>query len=772
MSQVFISYSSKNKQQTQELVTAIEAELGASTVWWDVSLEARAPFAPQIKQALEAASVVVVIWSHEATLSDFVYSEASYASRARKLVNVRPANVEVRCIPQPFDVHQIEDLDNIDRIVQTILKVCRGISLPKASLHELYHRHFGEHILNNNTLESSNSQAFTRPAELLHAKYQLVGFTDPANTCKSLMTWCLQSENRADGRLIYGAGGMGKTRLAIELATRLRTDHNWSAGFLSKRPTDDVLERRWWQALDHLISSHDEKGILIIIDYAESRQKDLEQIASRLRKAPLRKDAMCRIVLLARSAGDWWQSLTDRESDVLFLIPPQIGLIPIAPIHDDIQRWRYFASCVGAFLGPMQSLGFDKPKTEPRSQLMRIANNTTYSKPLAIQMEALLWLAGASTDGNAHTLHDLLRGVLALEQKRSEEINQLQSSKDSFELMRALAQITSAQGASDRQSIIDLLVQDTYFAGQRISPIHVHELVDALLRSHGQPGETIPPLEPDILGEHLVATYADTRLIDSCIKWIEHQPEREQQPRLHHLVTVLQRATTAEHGADTAGKAEQLLNYIIKTHLKRLASPIINVLSETPGSLNSLLQKALPALGSTEITTLADSLPEKHVGLIELSVLIHRHLVQEMQLDLHERHMTVSQETYVECSYSLVVRLNNLAAYLQSENQPSAQQNVSEEIVLIFEKLKDVAPTWSPNWTQLRLFAHHLRNTKQTNVAIELLEAAFSQAKVEWDTMQWRGDTTTALLLFVDLAAAHAEGGNRDRALRARPEIS
>jgi hypothetical protein len=56
--EIFISYSSKQRNLTRELAAAIEAQYGAGAVWWDQELESRASYSEQIKAALEKARVV------------------------------------------------------------------------------------------------------------------------------------------------------------------------------------------------------------------------------------------------------------------------------------------------------------------------------------------------------------------------------------------------------------------------------------------------------------------------------------------------------------------------------------------------------------------------------------------------------------------------------------------------------------------------------------------------------------------------------------------
>jgi hypothetical protein len=67
--EIFISYSSKHRDLTRELAVELEERYGENSVWWDQELEARGPFNEQIQAALDAARVVVVIWTVDAAVS-------------------------------------------------------------------------------------------------------------------------------------------------------------------------------------------------------------------------------------------------------------------------------------------------------------------------------------------------------------------------------------------------------------------------------------------------------------------------------------------------------------------------------------------------------------------------------------------------------------------------------------------------------------------------------------------------------------------------------
>jgi len=101
MSDVFISYSKKYPEETEALVSELKA-LGLS-VWWDTHLLPTESFKDRIVAELNAAAAVIVIWSPASAQSDWVYSEASRAKDAGKLIQVRVGALNPADVPPPFD---------------------------------------------------------------------------------------------------------------------------------------------------------------------------------------------------------------------------------------------------------------------------------------------------------------------------------------------------------------------------------------------------------------------------------------------------------------------------------------------------------------------------------------------------------------------------------------------------------------------------------------------------------------------------------------------
>lgn len=246
MADVLISYSSKHRDLTRALAAAIEAQYGPGSVWWDTELENRAGYADQIKAAMEAARAIIVIWTAGAIVSDYVYAEATYANGAKKLINARPADTPFSAIPEPFNIHHIDDLDNTGRILATLAKVMRGIPIPtRVPLAEIYFRQHGKRVLEPKQFPLPTDRDAIRrlsPSDLLHAKYAVVEYDDATGMRARMLDWCCPPE-RTEGRLIHGPGGLGKTRLMIEVAARLRDEHGWQAGFLDRPPEDKAWRR-------------------------------------------------------------------------------------------------------------------------------------------------------------------------------------------------------------------------------------------------------------------------------------------------------------------------------------------------------------------------------------------------------------------------------------------------------------------------------------------------------------------------------------------------
>ncbi len=141
------------------------------------------------------------------------------------------------------------------------------------------------------------------PLRLLRAEYELVRFQN-RDELTVLREFCHRSAagDRTGLAVITGIGGCGKTRLALELAQRLRAE-GWYAGTLPK----GTAGVEW---LAGVVSP-----VLVVLDYADGRVADATALLAALRA---RSGPPAVVLLTARAIeGDWLASIIESlDSDV------------------------------------------------------------------------------------------------------------------------------------------------------------------------------------------------------------------------------------------------------------------------------------------------------------------------------------------------------------------------------------------------------------------------------------------------------------------------
>lgn len=105
MTDVFISYASEDREGARKLANALEAR--GWSVWWDRKIIAGQTFDQVIEHELGTAKCVVVLWSKDSILSEWVKSEAAVAAERGVLV---PALIDDVRLPLEFRRRQTADL--------------------------------------------------------------------------------------------------------------------------------------------------------------------------------------------------------------------------------------------------------------------------------------------------------------------------------------------------------------------------------------------------------------------------------------------------------------------------------------------------------------------------------------------------------------------------------------------------------------------------------------------------------------------------------------
>jgi glycosyltransferase involved in cell wall biosynthesis len=217
-------------------------------------------------------------------------------------------------------------------------------------------------------------------SQLLRAEEALLPF-DPARQpdVDNLNAWLDDPERPLTVRLITGAGGQGKTRLALEVCQQRRMA-GWYTGFLDS----DLEPNRMpgiWQALHNL-----NKPLLIVIDYVETRQAAFLSLLKAAMQNPGTEPV--RMLLLARDGGEWWDNLPskDRQCEALLSGYATTGPFRLPPLYaSEPDRQEAHRKAIHAFA---EALGVSAPDIVP--DLL----GDHFERPLYVQMAALLALYG------------------------------------------------------------------------------------------------------------------------------------------------------------------------------------------------------------------------------------------------------------------------------------------------------------------------------------------------------------------------------------------
>ena len=219
------------------------------------------------------------------------------------------------------------------------------------------------------------------PAGLLRADVADTPFR-PRPELAALQRWCQESAWSAT-RLVVGAGGQGKTRLARHLAGQL-AGQGWATVVLAERAgTDDIA------VLGEVAAS-----TLVIVDYAEGRTQQLDALVAAMARA----EAKVRLLLLARTAGAWRTERIDPTPHLAMLGDDRIVLElgPVDPTPEGrAQAWEQAVVALAPRLGGLDGYRDIDWTTLAATLGAPRLDGERYRTILAVQMHALAELLQA-----------------------------------------------------------------------------------------------------------------------------------------------------------------------------------------------------------------------------------------------------------------------------------------------------------------------------------------------------------------------------------------
>ena len=323
------------------------------------------------------------------------------------------------------------------------------------------------------------------PARLIGARAGLVDFVGRDKLLRSLEAWAGAPDPFAM-QVIAGQGGSGKTRLAIELCLRLG-ENDWLSGFLAERPRENRL--------DALIETP--KPRLILIDYAENRAEQLEMLLPALSDAATAESPV-RLLLLIRTgalpAFDLPRRLGIRAEAVERLLEAsKVIFLEKDESFPLEEREQLFALAVAA-LGPHveSSSTTDSPSLD----------QPVFESPLLVVIAAYLAASGENIPSGREQLLD---GLLTHERRYwGSSATDLAADDALLDRIVALATLMRSESESQASALLKVVPDLGDATTERRN--RLARWVQAQYPGSGWWN----PLEPDILGEHLIAScFAD-----------------------------------------------------------------------------------------------------------------------------------------------------------------------------------------------------------------------------------------------------------------------
>jgi tetratricopeptide (TPR) repeat protein len=573
---VFISFSAADRVAAEEVSQQLEAS-NIATFFAPRDIHGGQNFAIEIVAAISACDIVVVLLSPSAIASPHVRREVSLAIDERR--TLLPLAMPGTEYPSGFTTEWTYWLSAVQVMpyVGSADVVRRARALLPSGDSEAEDPARSTSTPGPRASLRRRPSTKTTPSSLLRPDAGVPRFVGREEEFARLVQWCAR-EDDFDARLVVGSAGQGKSRLARELMDSLNAE-GWSASFLATgaSATGAVLQLP-------------PKPTLLVLDYAETRSTQLFEFLTALLEHGLH--AKVRVLLLARTAGDWWRAFAARDPDIGELVA-DATIQALAPIVAD----RQFVEDL--YRDSVQQFAVALRQSVPP---IAAASYRPYQSMLDVLEDALSAVLGGSgevSSGADRLLAHERRYIAAA--AAADGIAEI----DDIDLGRIAAAITLFGGSSEDETI-DLVsdcVSDL--------PPQARRKVARLFRRlyPGSEAYTVG-LRPDALAEELLADVIDDmgRLPGDVAGVSAMQRTPEQRRR---ALIVLARGA---HNHRSVGV--ELARAIDGADLSTLKIAVeVATLVEEPDPLSEALIAAASSLGVDEIADLLATVPDETVAL-------------------------------------------------------------------------------------------------------------------------------------------------------------
>ncbi|MGH3785720.1 MAG: tetratricopeptide repeat protein [Pseudonocardiaceae bacterium] len=413
------------------------------------------------------------------------------------------------------------------------------------------------------------------PLRLLRAEYELVPFQN-RDELTVLRDWCQQTAagDRIGLAVVTGIGGSGKTRLALELADRLRAE-GWYAGTLPKGSTGVG-----WLA--GVVSP-----VLVVLDYADGRVTDAVALLAALRA---RRGPPAVVLLTARAVdGDWLATITESlDSDAHVFRCEHIELPDTHPNPGDVYHRTVTALTIAAVQPPA---------------LPRDIRWTTLDYVL------LGWIAAQGVLTLPTTRGELYDQVLEHEQNYwSTVYRRLAGGEPDRALMRKAAACVSLVAAPETDAYRVLIAVEE-LADNAAERLATRRTLVTCLRPAS--GEGLA-LRPDPVGDHLLL-----RELGANADLLLRTLDAGGQPGLERALVTLVRA-----GQNDLDTATRLITTLLDADITRWPDVLAIAAAQGGAAASSLEELAARPETALPLDDLSAALPFSSLGLYQLAFIV------------------------------------------------------------------------------------------------------------------------------------------------------
>ncbi|WP_372669783.1 tetratricopeptide repeat protein, partial [Amycolatopsis kentuckyensis] len=625
------------------------------------------------------------------------------------------------------------------------------------------------------------------PAELLRADAATVPFR-PRPEFDELRDWC-EADAWAGTRLVAGAGGQGKTRLARHLASSL-TSRGWATVMLGEHA----------RAEDLAVLAHVVAPTLVVVDYAEGRATQLDPLVDALNRA----EAKVRLLLLARTAGAWRTERVTPASHLSILADDRIvvNLRPVEPDRDGRQlAWREAIDALAnrlATLDGYQAIAW--PNVVSRLALPPL-DDDRFRTILAVQMHALAALLHADDPIPVltGTPVDAQEVLLEHEARYWSRIAERFGISLAPATRRSLVAAATLWGASTGEEARKIVATSLTHA----SDDQITNIADWLATLYRDGERYWSGLQPDILGEYLVGTAlsegeqnpglvtatlaaASTGQLEQALTVLGRA--HPQHPRLTAVLTrvVLNSGVAGARAAVTVAPrlaqprpllaaldrfvhgAELSQLYELQIALPRLSLLLGPTTVTAAAQLTRLLRSAIDAERDAYLPALARSINNLAVRLGEVGRRPEALAAAQEAVEFYRELVKGNRDAYLP---DLAMSINNLAVQLaEAGRRPEALTAGQEAVALRRELVKGNRDAYLPNLaTSISNLANRLAEAGRRPEALTAGQEAVALRRelVKGNRDAYLPDLATSIN---NLANRLGEVGRRPEALTAAQE--